>query len=63
VAICPAAAAQKLLNTMRAHPLGQAAALIGEVTEDSLHWVQIETVFGSTRIIDWPVGEQLPRIC
>jgi hydrogenase expression/formation protein HypE len=63
VAICPAAAAQKLLNTMRAHPLGQAAALIGEVTEDPLHWVQIETAFGSTRIIDWPVGEQLPRIC
>lgn len=63
VAICPAADAQKLLATMRAHPLGQVAAIIGEVIEDPLHWVQIETAFGSTRIIDWAVGEQLPRIC
>jgi len=63
VAICPAAQAEKLLMTMQAHPLGRAAAIIGEVIEDAQQFVQLETAFGSTRMIAWPVGEQLPRIC
>ncbi len=63
VAICPATQAKKLLTIMQAHPLGRAAAIIGEVIEDDQRFVQMETAFGSTRIIAWPVGEQLPRIC
>ena len=48
---------------MRNHPLGQKAALIGEVVEDPHHFVQMETTFGGNRVVDWLTGEQLPRIC
>jgi len=63
VCICPAADAERLLATMRAHPLGRQAALIGEVVADEHAFVQMETAFGGSRIVDWLVGEQLPRIC
>jgi hydrogenase expression/formation protein HypE len=63
IAICPAAQADQLLAAMRAQPLGAAAAIIGEVVADELHFVQMTTCFGGKRIVDWPVGEQLPRIC
>jgi hydrogenase expression/formation protein HypE len=63
VAFCAAAAADTLLAVMRDHPLGRDAAIIGEVIEDSHHFVQMETGFGGNRIIDWLAGEQLPRIC
>jgi hydrogenase expression/formation protein HypE len=63
VAICPPEDAGRLLAAMRAHPLGQRAALIGEVTEDPHHFVQMETAFGGSRVVDWLTGEQLPRIC
>jgi hydrogenase expression/formation protein HypE len=63
VAIVPAADAHRLLEVMRAHPLGRRAALIGEVTEDAHRFVQMRTRFGGKRIVDWLVGDQLPRIC
>ena len=63
VAICPPQQAQRLLAAMRAHPLGQKAAIIGEVVEDPHHFVQMETGFGGSRVVDWLTGEQLPRIC
>lgn len=63
VAICADSDAERLLGVMRAHPLGTESAIIGEVTEDSHHFVQMETTFGGTRMVDWLSGEQLPRIC
>lgn len=63
IAICPGADAERLLAVMRAHPLGQDAAIIGTVVEDPHHFVQMETAFGGNRIVDWLAGEQLPRIC
>ena len=48
---------------MRGHPLGTAAAIIGEVVADSHRFVEMETRFGGRRIVDWLAGEQLPRIC
>jgi hydrogenase expression/formation protein HypE len=63
VCICEADAAERLLNAMRQHPLGQDAAIIGEVITDPLCFVQMTTAFGGRRMVDWPVGEQLPRIC
>jgi len=63
IAICPAKHARRLLAAMRGHPKGQDAAIIGEVFEDPLHFVQMETAFGGNRIVDWLAGEQLPRIC
>jgi hydrogenase expression/formation protein HypE len=63
IAICPGGRAPELLAAMRGHPLGQAAALIGEVVEDDHRFVQMETRLGGSRIVDWLAGEQLPRIC
>jgi len=63
IAICPAAQAEPLLAAMRAHPRGRDAAIIGEVVADPHQFVQMETAFGGSRIVDWLAGEQLPRIC
>lgn len=63
VAICAEADAARLLAAMRAHPLGEAAAIIGRVQADDHHFVQMTTAFGGRRIVDWLSGEQLPRIC
>ncbi len=63
LAICPAAFAETLLAVMQAHPLGREAAIIGEVVADPHYFVEMETVFGGRRLVDWLSGEQLPRIC
>lgn len=63
VAICAAKDSDKLLTTMHQHPLGQDAAVIGQVIEDPHHFVQLKTHLGGTRIVDWLTSEQLPRIC
>ena len=63
IAICAPADADRLLAVMRAHPLGQEAAMIGEAVADDLAFVQMRTAFGGERMVDWLAGEQLPRIC
>ncbi|WPL16286.1 Hydrogenase expression/formation protein HypE [Thiorhodovibrio winogradskyi] len=63
IAICPAERAATLLAAMRAHPLGQESAIIGEVTQDPQRLIELETPFGGRRLLDWLSGEQLPRIC
>jgi len=63
ICICKQQDANLLLKVMQAHPLGQKAAIIGEVIQDQHNFVQLETNFGGSRVVDWLVGEQLPRIC
>jgi hydrogenase expression/formation protein HypE len=63
IAICPRDDAARLLDTMRAHPRGGDAAIIGEVVDDPHRFVQMDTAFGGRRVVDWLTGEQLPRIC
>ncbi len=63
VAIVAAQDAERVLEAMRAHPLGREAATIGTVVPDAEFFVQLETSFGGSRILDWLAGEQLPRIC
>ncbi|MDP1918551.1 MAG: hydrogenase expression/formation protein HypE [Myxococcales bacterium] len=63
VAIVAPQDAEKVLAAMRANPLGKDAARIGTVIEDENGFVQLETSFGGSRILDWLAGEQLPRIC
>lgn len=63
IAICAEEDADQLLAAMRAHPLGEQAAIIGTVVEDKNSFVQLKTGFGGSRIVDWIAGEQLPRIC
>ena len=63
VAICAPKDTDNLLKTMRAHPQGQHAEVIGEVVYDPRCFVQLRTKLGGMRMMDWLVGEQLPRIC
>jgi hydrogenase expression/formation protein HypE len=63
VAVVAPAAAAAALAALQAHPLGHAAAILGHVTQDDHHFVQMTTSFGGGRIVDWLSGEQLPRIC
>ncbi len=66
VCVVPAAQAQAALDAMHASTYGENAAIIGEVTpstEGRGNKVFLRTAFGSTRVLDMLVGEQLPRIC
>lgn len=66
VCVVPAGQAEAALAAMRANPYGKDAAIIGEVSAmqpERGPKVFLRTAFGSTRILDMLVGEQLPRIC
>ncbi|MEU7006291.1 hydrogenase expression/formation protein HypE [Streptomyces sp. NPDC046332] len=63
VAFVPREHADAVLAAMRAHPLGAGAAVIGEAVEAHPGMVVARTGLGGTRVVDMPLGEQLPRIC
>ena len=63
LAIVAADDADLVLETMRVHPLGKDASIIGEVTGDHPGVVTMKTGIGGTRVVDMLSGEQLPRIC
>jgi hydrogenase expression/formation protein HypE len=63
VAFVPRADADAVLAAMRDHPLGAEAAVIGECVADHPGGVLARSRFGGTRVVDLPLGEQLPRIC
>ncbi|MPY37099.1 hydrogenase expression/formation protein HypE [Streptomyces adustus] len=63
VAFVPRESADAVLAAMRAHPLGAGAAIIGEAVEEHPGMVVARTPLGGTRVVDLPIGEQLPRIC
>lgn len=63
LAIVPSQEADALVERMRQHPLGLAATIIGQVVEQPMGMVVIRTALGATRVVDMPLGEQLPRIC
>jgi hydrogenase expression/formation protein HypE len=62
IAVAPESA-DAALQALRAHPLGQEAALIGHITADHPSRAVLQTPLGARRILDMLVGEQLPRIC
>jgi hydrogenase expression/formation protein HypE len=63
VAIVGREAAEQIVERMRGHRDGQAARIIGEIVADHPGMVVMRTGIGGSRIIDLPLGEQLPRIC
>jgi hydrogenase expression/formation protein HypE len=63
VAVVPQAKAGDVLAAMKSHPMGQQSQIIGEVISSPNGVVLLQTAFGTERIIDVLVGEQLPRIC
>ncbi len=56
-------AAERVLEVLRAHPLGKDAARIGHVTAEHKHMLVARTAMGANRVIPTMIGEQLPRIC
>jgi hydrogenase expression/formation protein HypE len=63
IAICPSQEAEKILEAMRAHPLGKHAEIIGRVTEENPKRVILHTLIGGHRVLDMLTGTQYPRIC
>ncbi|HVT30429.1 MAG TPA: hydrogenase expression/formation protein HypE [Lacipirellulaceae bacterium] len=63
LAVVPGKDASLLLETMRKHPLGQNAAIIGEIVEDHAGMVVMRSLIGGERVVTMLAGEQLPRIC
>ncbi|MDD5722152.1 MAG: hydrogenase expression/formation protein HypE [Syntrophales bacterium] len=63
VVFCSQADAQKVLKTMKAHPYGTGAAIIGRVGEKNTGRLILNTLIGGSRVIDLPPGELVPRIC
>lgn len=63
VAFVPREEAEAVLEAMRAHPLGAEAVVLGECVAEHPGMVVARTGLGGTRVVDVPVGEQLPRIC
>jgi hydrogenase expression/formation protein HypE len=63
IAVVPAAEAEAGLAAMIAHPLGTDAVMLGRVVADHPGVVTLDPGFGAERIVDMPVGKQLPRIC
>ncbi len=55
--------ADAVLAAMRAHEYGAEAVVIGECVEAHPGMVVTRTGLGGTRVVDVPIGEQLPRIC
>jgi len=53
--------AQKSLEILRKYSLN--AAIIGRVTEKKVGKVILNSLYGSSRYLDMPKGELLPRIC
>lgn len=63
LAILPKEKAEEVLEKMRQNEFGQKAEIIGEVVAEHPQMLVAKTAFGSTRVVDMQLGEQLPRIC
>ena len=63
VIIAPPEKADLILATMKNHPTGKQASIIGEIIPTPPGIVLLKTAFGAERILDMLVGDQLPRIC
>ncbi len=63
IAIVAAEAADDAVESLRAHPLGLRATIVGHVVKDNAGIVAVETTSGGTRVADMLSGDLLPRIC
>ncbi len=55
--------AEKALEVMRKNELGRNSEIIGKATSDYKEKVILKSPYGSKRIMEFPAGELLPRIC
>ncbi|NHJ32530.1 MAG: hydrogenase expression/formation protein HypE [Asgard group archaeon] len=55
--------AEAVLEAIKKTPNGGKAEIIGEVKADRPGYVFSKTIVGGHRIIEKPIGEQIPRVC
>ena len=63
VAFVDPAHSEAVLAAMRSRPDGADAAIIGRAVDEHPGMVVVRTPFGTTRVVERELGEQLPRIC
>lgn len=63
VFVVPPEEADTVLETLKRHPLGKDAAIIGQVEKEPEGIVLLETGIGGARVLDMLTGDPLPRIC
>jgi hydrogenase expression/formation protein HypE len=63
IAIVAADRADEALASLRTHPLGAGACIVGVVEAEPESLVLLQTAFGGSRVVDMLVGDPLPRIC
>ena len=63
IAVVPNEIADDMLQTIRKNKLGKDSQIIGEAIANNPGFVVQSTGLGANRIVDMPIGEQLPRIC
>jgi hydrogenase expression/formation protein HypE len=63
LAVVPEPDADRVLAAMQSHEYGRDARIIGVCVDEHPGMVVAKTGLGGTRVVDLPIGEQLPRIC
>jgi hydrogenase expression/formation protein HypE len=63
VAVVAQQAVDDVMAAMHEHENGSGAVVIGSVVDDHPGVVVARTRLGAGRVVDMPLGEQLPRIC
>jgi hydrogenase expression/formation protein HypE len=59
----PQEQAERVVDAMRQHPLGEEAVIIGRVVAEHPGMLILQTGIGGKRVVTMQIGEQLPRIC
>ena len=63
LAFVPSGHADAVLEAMRAHRPGRTRRSSASASRTTPAWCRTVTGFGASRVVDLPIGEQLPRIC
>lgn len=63
IAIVDGKRAAEILSVLKQNPLGKNASIIGEVVESHPRQVITSSPAGGRRVVNYLMGEQLPRIC
>ena len=63
IAVVPPEIVDDVMSAMHRHEHGREAVVIGHVVDEHPGVVVARTALGASRVVDLPLGEQLPRIC
>jgi hydrogenase expression/formation protein HypE len=63
VAVVPPEVVDDVMSAMHANEFGREATVVGRVVDAHPGVVVARTALGASRVVDLPLGEQLPRIC